>query len=71
MAKKHESYTVTQLINSLKKAIKDGQIKADSQVFISSDEEGNSMGTIGEMSLGISEQGVIIYPESSIFIEDF
>lgn len=71
MARKATSVTVMQFIQSLEKAVRNGEIKAETQLFIAGDEEGNTIGTIGEDSFGKDGNRLIIYPERSIFLDDF
>ncbi len=62
-----KAYTVTELMQFLYSLHKQGSIQGDSEVWLSSDEEGNSFSPLlnnPEISVGIEGGKIIFYPST-------
>lgn len=71
MKAQHKTFTLTQLIHNLqaiKKELKDKGVD-ECEVLLSTDEEGNSFGTIQKVSFGFDdeENTLTIYPCEEIY----
>ena len=66
------SMTVLELIKFLEKAILSFEIKTTAQIFLSTDSEGNSYGTISKESMAVTDnKNLIIYPcEEHLDLDD-